>query len=237
MNTQESIRRSILKFYKERDVQQTKSFCRKLLEAQDHKSDKKFKSEVHGEICEALLEVLLLDYINRNNLQNRWFIEKGMVLKDLNSNNKNFYTELDLTLFTPGKIVLFECKSYAGDKKICDECTIVRTCGEFDVYKQNLNHMKVLNSNIKTCFNGKSNAYKMVLFNFSLGTIKDLREEQWKKRMPIIDIDNLDDFLNVVAKQPSVWDVHKLKKICNIIMEKNSILRKKHLAYVKTLHH
>ena len=187
-SAQASIRQSILRFYSQRGIEQTREFCQKLLEAENHKDNKDFKAKVHGEICEALLEAILTDYIKKNKLSNRWFFEKGMVIKDLDSRNKDFYTELDLTLFTPGKVVLFECKSYAGEKKLCDECTIVRSCGEFDVYKQNKNHMVVLNTNIKSCCTSNvAGAYKLALFNFSIGGLKDLRDEKRKKIMPVIE--------------------------------------------------
>lgn len=237
-SAQASIRQSILRFYSQRGIEQTREFCQKLLEAENHKDNKDFKAKVHGEICEALLEAILTDYIKKNKLSNRWFFEKGMVIKDLDSRNKDFYTELDLTLFTPGKVVLFECKSYAGEKKLCDECTIVRSCGEFDVYKQNKNHMVVLNTNIKSCCTSNvAGAYKLALFNFSIGGLKDLRDEKRKKIMPVIDINNIEAFLDSLTKQRPVWDILKLKKICNVIMDKNASLRKKHLKYVKTLHH
>lgn len=237
-SAQESIRISILKFYRINGIDLTKVFCQKLLEAQEHKSDKDFKSKVHGEICEALLEAMLLDYIAENKLQNKWFIEKGMVVKDIDSNNSSFLTELDLTLFTPGRVILFECKSYAGEKRLVGECTISRKGGKFDVYKQHRNHMKVLDTNIRSCYNGKpGRAYKMVLFNFSIGTLKDAREEKWRKIMPVLGTESLNQFLDMVKQQPEVWDIRKLKKICDIIMQKNDALRKKHLKYVTSLNH
>lgn len=236
--TQESIRHSILKFYRSNGIERTKEFCKKLLEAEDHKKDKNFKNKVHGEICEALLESLLLDYIDKNSLGNRWFIEKGMIIKDLDSGNTKFYTELDLTLFTPYKVVIFECKSYAGDKIIKDKCTISRTCGDFDVYKQNKNHMTVLHTNIKSCLlDPKAKPYKLALFDFSVGGLQDKRDSKYKKLMPVINIDNIDKFLDVINKQPTVWDIFNLKKITTIIMKRNKVLRGKHLEYVKGLKH
>lgn len=237
-SAQESIRHSILTFYSVNGIEKTKEFCNKLLKADDHKKDKNFRSKVHGEICEALLESLLVDYIKKNKLESRWFLEKGMVIKDLDSGNKNFHTELDLTLFTPYKVVIFECKSYAGDKIIKDKCTISRSSGEFDVYKQNKNHMKVLNTNIRTCLmEPKAKAYKLALFDFSIGTLQDTRDDKYKKIMPVINTSNIDRFLDVINKQPPIWDVSKLRKVCAIIMNNNKSLRVKHLAYVKSIRH
>ena len=64
-----------------------------LLKSSTHKDDKEFRSIVHGEIAETLLEILLIDYIRRNNLdKEKWFVKRGLIIKDVNNPNSDFLT-------------------------------------------------------------------------------------------------------------------------------------------------
>ena len=91
------------------------------------------------------------NYLNRYNLTKYgWFYSKGLILKDVNNPNSGYFTELDLTVFSPQRIFAFECKSYAGPKKITDKCTIrKKKGGTFDVYDQHSKHFMVLADQLK----------------------------------------------------------------------------------------
>lgn len=58
------------------------------------------------------------------------------------TDGKEGFTELDLTLFTPNKVYLFECKSYSGKKRLIDEGLMVTDrFAPFNVYKQSIMHL------------------------------------------------------------------------------------------------
>ena len=231
-----SIRKSILDFYKNNGIKKAEVFCYKLLESEIHKNNKDFRAKIHGEVCESFLECYLDYYITKHKLNDSWFYTKGMVVKDLDSENHHL-TELDLTLFTHARIVLFECKSYAGDNTVINECTLQRKNGsKFDVYKQQQNHLSTLRTNVRSCYRGLGNGgFTIALFDLSLGNTIDKRELKWKTEMPLLNSKNLDKFLDKYRCGGCTWDIQRLRKIINIIMGNNKKMREKHLKYVKSI--
>ena len=75
-----------------------------------------------------------------------WICSKGLCIERTDGGRAKT-TELDLTLFTPSKIILFESKYRQSKFKLIDECTIVPEWGSvMNVYKQNLMHLTNLKS-------------------------------------------------------------------------------------------
>ena len=229
-----NIHKSIKDFYAKNGYASTEIFCTKLLESNVHKNDKDFRTEIHGEVCESFLECALDEYIKKHKLGDTWFYTKGMVVKDLDG-NPNHLTEIDLTLFTPSRVILFECKSYAGNNTLINECTIRRESGgTYDVYKQQKNHLKSLDSNIRSCIRVKGR-YVITLFDFSLGSTTDTRSSEHRRLVPLVNSKNIDLFLDKYRHLGVSWDIPRLKKLTQIIMSNNDVWRKKHLAYVKSI--
>lgn len=196
-----------------------------------YKGDKSFKQQFNGEICEVVLEMLLLDVCaTRDDM----FYVKGLVLPDAETLSE-FLTEIDFMIATPRCVYCVECKSYAGDKRIVENGTIVVQNHDFcrDVFKQNKMHLEVLNKMIGAF--SKSPRYQMLLFNFSTGSIIDERDERAKRIFPVVDETSIFERMNEDGLS-DVWDYEgllcakeKLEKFSN----KN---RARHLKYVQGLH-
>lgn len=235
-NVRDNLRQKLLEVYNKDGKEYMIVLTNKLLASTVHKNDKNFKALTHGEIAETLLEILILDYIKRNNINN-WIIKRGLILKDATNPNSDFLTELDLTLFTPSTIVLFECKSYGGTIEVFKKGAVYREGKQIaDVFNQNLVHKNALNTNVEIASKGKPN-YKIAYFHFALGTIKDKRDDKYKKLMPIVKLKNLDKFLdNIKNSEKDNWNMKKISRILDIICKNNDKRINAHLNYVKSKH-
>lgn len=234
----------LLDYYERNGIEATLNVAEAMLKAGNHKSNAVFHAHTHGEICETVLEVMLSEFIKCNHLESKgWFFKKGLILKDVNNLESDFLTELDLTLFTPQCIILFECKSYGGDKELTDVCTIRRKGKKsFDVYKQNSLHAKVLFEQLKpfmivdeTTINEKY--VQLVLFNFSLGIVNDTRTVKCKNVMPSINPKTLNRLLESLRSRKVLWNIAALRRAADIISLHSDEYRKAHLKYVTSLKH
>lgn len=242
MSYKESTHDVLLEYHKKFGAAKTIQIAHAMLESSLHKKDGYFLSHVHGEICETVLEILIIDFIRDYNLNSKgWFYKTGLILKDVNNPGNGYFTELDLTLFTPQKIFAFECKSYGGDKRITDRCTIrKKKGGVFDVYDQHQKHFKVLADQMQPFRIANKNTrgfapYQLVLFDYALGVTEDVRDAQNKVLMPCLNETNVLNILKPVFDKPVQWDIARVHKAVDIITKNNSENTKKHLAYVTDL--
>ena len=233
---------SILKqVYVGKGLEEMTKLAQELLKSKQCKEDEEFRNIVHGEVCETVLECYLIDYIKKNNLENQWFYEKGIILKDMNNPQGDYLTEVDMTLFTPFKILTIECKCYGGGKLLVDECKIVRKgLKPYDVFKQHSKHIQTLMNNFyKFRLDNKyARAYSPIdaaYFDFSLGKITDKRSAEWKNKMPVLNVENLYKHLDNYQGKPNCWNILGLRKAVDVVIRNRDILRKKHLVYVKGL--
>jgi hypothetical protein len=244
MEYKESTNAQLLALYNRSDLDNVIKVGRAMLESSLHKDNKYFMAHLHGEICETVLECIIIDYIKRYGLKKQgWFYKKGLILRDVNNVKSGYFTELDLTVFTPQKIFAFECKSYGGDKKIVDKCTIKKKKGgtPFDVYDQHSKHFKVLADQLQPFRIINKNTrgfapYQLILFDFATGTTKDVREDRDKMVMPCLNESNVENIFKLVEGKPIMWDINFVRKAVDIIDKKSEENRKKHLEYVKSLH-
>lgn len=232
----------LVNYYKKnQDLKRFILVCREIL-------DKKASTpEMRGEVCETVLYVMLSDFIEKNNLKD-WRISKGLILKDIEKDrNHNYFTEVDLTLFTPKCVYSFECKCYKGEKFLSDRGTLfVKRGNDFkkslDVFDQHFKHFKVLFNNIKcglskTVDDKNYKSFKLLYFDFSTERTGDKRDEKFKHLFPIINEDNLFSLFKTYAKRPDYWNMQIVNKVVDIIekgSKKNAI---KHLEYVRSLRH
>lgn len=194
-------------------------------------NDGAFKKQYNGEICEVVLEMILLDFIQKQHPD--WFYIKGMILPDIKSNNREFLTEIDFVLFTPQCIYCIECKSYAGNKRVEDSGTIVLEDGtRRDVYRQNSLHLNVLNNMLGKF--SKNPKYKMLLFNFSRGNIQDIRDENAKLNFPVVDEKSVVSWLD--DKGRAVWNMRGLSIAKTKLERYSDVNRERHLKYVQGLY-
>lgn len=242
MSYKESTNKVLLDFYRKNDLAQTIKVAHEMLRASTHKDNKVFHSHVHGEICETVLEAIILEYMKLHPAQTKeWFFSKGLIVKDVHNPNSGYFTEIDLIVFTPQKLIAFECKSYGGNKKITDKCTIKKAKGgQFDVYDQHEKHARVLSEQLnpfrKREFREKP-AYQLVLFDFAEGETKDVRGTKEKLLMPCLNENNVMNVFRVIRDEPVIWNMPQLKRAIEIIERQGKENTAKHLEYVKGLKH
>lgn len=228
----------IRKYSKGKDINVVKNVCYEIL-----KSDNS-SGVIRGELCECLLVLLLENYIKKNNLKD-WVIAKGLILKDLDNTGSNFLTELDVTLFTPKMIYLFECKSYKGEKKLTKECTLYSKNNKswvkrVDVFDQHKRHFICLYKYVKKFRvnkDPKAKCFKIIMFDFSIGGIKDLREDKFKSLMPLLNENNLYSLFDNYEELEDNWDMKYIAKVIESLEKASSKRVDTHLEYVKSLHH
>lgn len=240
MSYKDASRRVLLEYRQSHSLAETVLVAKKMLESTTHKDDVVFHTHVHGEICETVLEILVEDYMQRFPVKTKdWFCAKGLIIKDINNPDSGYFTELDYTVFTPQKIFAFECKSYGGDKKITDICTIrKKKGGSFDVYAQHERHAIVLSEQLRPFRKSQyigCQAYQLILFNFSVGETNDTRTVRNKLLMPCLDETNVLNIFSIYENDPEIWNMIHLRKAIKIIQKHGKENTKKHLAYVKDL--
>lgn len=215
----------------------------KMLEATTHKKDKIFRAHVHGEICETVLEICILDFMSRHKEETGdWFYSKGMILKDKDNPNSPYLTEIDMTLFTPYKILTVECKSYGGDKVFTKKCTVNRVgVKSTDVYEQHEKHYKTLLKTFEPFRkngNGSFNVASIQIgyFNFSIGKVEDKRTDKWQNTMPILNVQKIEALLKTYLNKPIYWKMDYVKRAVSIVDANKKKNTTAHLKYVTDLH-
>ena len=228
-------------YNKNKDLKRFILVCREIL-------DKKASTpEMRGEVCETVLYVMLTHFIEKNNLKD-WRVSKGLVLKDVEQDRDHrYFTEVDLTLFTPKCVYSFECKCYKGVKYLKDKGTLYVKRGksykkQLDVFDQHFKHFKVLFNNIKcglskTVDDKNYKSFKLLYFDFSTERIEDKRDEKFKQLFPIINEDNLFSLFKTYGKRPNYWNMEIVNKVVNIVEKASEENAKKHLDYVTSLGH
>jgi len=137
-------------------------------------------------------------------------------------------TEIDVILYSPYTIVVFEVKSYSGQKTLTETCTI-STKRVHDLFAQNGLHIESLLKQIESINLSKVGAIKSAYFNFSSGDVIDNRTTRNKQLIPVIDETNIFTFLEAMRKQCTeyTWD----KKITARIVElrESGLTREQHM--------
>lgn len=199
------------------------------------KDDANFAYELHGEICETVLEMLLEEYVKA---KPECSMQKSLILWNRKRPDNGFLTEIDWTLFAPESVYIFECKSYSGKKTLTGNGLMTRENGkQYDVYQQSIIHKETLYDWIEGfVLPGKCPLIQMCMFNFSQGVLDDQRSRSAKIEMPVLDEGNLLSFLKAESSAEKVWNVKLLQQAGEKLAKKSESLRKTHLQYVKSKH-
>lgn len=191
------------------------------------------KTDFNGEICETVLEMLLMEYVSQHR-NDGWCVNKGVILSDPTKPKSNeFLTEIDILLMTPQCFYVFECKSYSGDKVLIGNGYLTRNNGiNCNVFKQNSLHLDILQKWTEGM--SRRPCYQMAMFDFSLGTLSDKRTILCKNIMPCVNEKTLGTLFK--KGMTNVWDKDVIHKLNNLFEKNVELERAKHLAYVKSLH-
>ena len=216
--------------YKTKGIEFVYEVCKNMLSIKDNSGKKR---TVNGNICEILLCLMTEEYISKKNING--FIVRSLILKDPKKTSSDFRTEIDFLFCTSSIIFCTECKSYVGDKRITDEFTLHTQNKEFNVFNQNKIHVETLYKNILPTKLKRTDKLNIAMsgFLFSNGDITDVREEKYKKIMPVITQSNLYQFYNSFLTRPTenVWDLAKLKRFIDTVLS-NKQLRAEHKNYL-----
>lgn len=243
MSSKKKTNAHILKAYEDRGLAFSMELCDALLEVTNPKNISEGFEKitiVSGELCESLLEVMVIDYIKKNNLKD-WFYVKGLILKDVVTRSKNYYCEIDMVIFSPSTIYLMECKNYKGPKRLVGKGVISRGSSRagFDVFTQHSKHLEVFIS-IFDGFrlpNQKRRGYQLCMFDYSIGGTIDARDDDWKNVLKLITKDNLYEILDKYQNNPPVWDMPAVRKLVAVLEKNKEVKTAKHLKYVSSLNH
>lgn len=231
-----TVTREVLKTKRmEFSLSETIELAQYMLKTGFGKENAKFAFELHGEICETVLEMLLDEVVKK---RPECSMQKSLVLWNRKNPANGFLTELDWTLFTPECIYLFECKSYSGKKELTGEGILSRENGKsYNVYKQSVIHKETLYDWVEPfVLSGKTPLLQMVLFDFSQGEIEDKRSKVAKMELPVLNERTLLPFLENESKSEKVWNTRALREVGEKLSAKSDELRETHLKYVKKKH-
>ena len=239
-----AVRNTLFQCAKKAGVDGACAMAERLLGSKQHHDDFDFVSTLHGEICETVLELKLLETAWKYpKATNGWVYNKSLIVKDRFNVAGGFCTEIDLVLFTHACIYLFECKSYSGDKKLTGSGLLKRTMkasyenqlNTCDVYKQSKLHLDTFTPWVEDfVLPGKIPLIQMCIFDFSLGALSDERSSAAKLELPCLDEGNVADY--ILASGEVVWDLNALRIVSKKLDAFSAKTRDKHLAYVKNLH-
>ena len=232
-----NLRNKLIQLYMQKGYKHTKASIQELMKNSNKKAKASGKPElaiqIRGEACEILLEIEIWEYIRQRKLP--WITAKGLCL-NRTDHKRNKTTELDLTLFTPGKIILFESKYRKGDVILTDTCTIVPSWGNaVNVYKQNLMHLTNLKdrfANALITMNGVK-PFAIVLYVESIKRVNDRRLTPDKKLVPLVGSENIGAYLkSIEAIKLKVWDMNIVRDIVRELDEQSSVNIIEHMKEV-----
>jgi hypothetical protein len=211
--------------------------CYQLIDASHHPKSSKVPL-VLGEIGESVLYVMIKDYCEKHKLKD-WYFTRSLIIKDRDNLRSDFFTEIDFVLTTPARIVLFECKSYSGNKTLVGKGSINRVKKKgFNVFSQHLNHALYFSKLFDgLALKGKKGLqlYRYPIFSFSKDPVEDLRKNEWKTIMPLLEPSTLFSFLDKLRLSGTVlWntpDVIEVVKALEDISERNNF-HDKHIAFL-----
>lgn len=180
-----------------------------------------------GECAEVFLYVTILEFIDKFKLPWKVFLSLVIPHKDGIAGHT---TELDLVLVSEEMITVFEAKSYGGDKIIRDVCSIQRKGGTKDIYSQNALHCESLIKQIAYFNINDQKGMKSILFSYAEGSLKDARQAQHKRLMPVLTEDNILKYLTSLTKlEDKYWKYDIYAKVTELSYQ---LTMEDHMNYI-----
>ena len=189
--------------------------CNEMLRIYDS-SDADKKKKVNGEVCEVVLDVLTREYMNRRRYTGTTF--HSMVLCDRDNPKSSFRTELDFVFLTSKFCLTGECKSFAGDVVVTDDCTLTRGTLVAKVYDQSILHGRHLRKWLQDYFVPSDRIinppFGLFCFVYSTGTLVDRRSKAKKAALPVLTLKTLYKYYDTVfdSYREEVYKYDKARK-------------------------
>lgn len=224
-------REAVLNIYHTKGLEAADKKVRELLlQCEVQKGDIHERGVIKGELSEIALECHLLWWLQRSKYM---MMVKSLCIKSLTSNAT---AEIDILLATPCKIYLFECKSFKGAKSLTDECYLKGGSSEKDVMQQSKYHLEILDQHLKEYRvpNCSSAPYQLILFELSTDSVDDRRSDKWKKGVPFLCLDTIDQwFSNQFSRAlPVAWNYAELAKKLHTLNAQSEKMFKYHMAKI-----
>ena len=204
-----------------------------LRQCESWKDRQQERSTIKGELSEVALEYHLLWWLSQ---VSPLTCIKSLCMKSKTSDST---AEIDILLASPFKIYLFECKSFKGEKTVTQECFLQGSSSSKDVYKQSKHHLRILEEHISCCRPVlrepiKIAPYQLVLFELSSNDLDDQRSDKWKKAIPALTLDTLDEWLLTEFSKNycTQWDYEKLVPILKYLDSISEQTFKFHMAKI-----
>lgn len=218
---------ALLKVYEEAGYSAFVKTCNSLLFKSSLQRDD--YSEMKGELAEVYLYITITEFINKFKLP--WEVHHSLIIKKPEGEKGS--TECDVVLISEEMIVVFEAKSYNGDKKISDICTVSVNNRTRDIYKQNALHCRSLVHQLERFALSGKYGMKSVMFSYATGSIDDTRTIENKRLIPIVTENSLLSFLTSVSKlSQKFWSSGIFDHVESLV---GLISPEEHLSYVKSL--
>jgi hypothetical protein len=218
---------ALLKLYADKGYDAFKETCLKMKVTKS--LDRTDYSTFKGELAEVYLYVTIMEFIKKFNLN--WKLYHSLVISKPVSEGGS--TECDLILVAEEMLVVFEVKSYNGEKTITDLCTISVNGKKKNIYDQNALHCRCLQWHIKPLNLGGKYGMKSALFSFATGSLKDTRAKEHQQLMPLLTEDNVLNFLTALSKlKQKFWTSEIFDCIDSLV---GQISMEEHLSYLKSI--
>lgn len=218
---------ALLKLYSDKGYDVFKETCLKMKVTKS--LDRTDYSTFKGELAEVYLYVTIMEFIKKFDLP--WKLYHSLIIsKPVDEGGS---TECDLILVAEEMVVVFEVKSYNGDKKITDLCTITVNGKKKNIYDQNALHCRCLQWHIKPLNIGGKYGMKSALFSFATGGLEDTRAKEHKQLMPVLTEDNVLQFLTALSKlKQKFWTSEIFDCVDSLV---GQISMEEHVEYLKSL--
>lgn len=233
----EAIRKIVLDIYEDCGLTAARDrVSSMILLCEDRRYDARTRATLKGELSETVLEIHLREF---SKIVKPCVIVKGLCIPTINGSGAT--TEMDLCMFTPYRIYMFECKSYGGKKTVTKECYLKGGSTEHDIYRQSITHMQVLNQYLQpyrrnTIFKGNA-PYKLFLFEFSSNDLTDLRADEWVKKIPALTLGNVREVLaqEFTTQMKVNWDVDGMLPIISRLNRNSEKMFEVHMKRILAL--
>ena len=229
-------RRLILAIYEQFGINEAFAKAQEILkQCEDPKFDREKRVAVKGELAEVVLEVFC---VHLQKVIPNVIVSKGLCIYKMG--DKRVTTEMDVVLFTPFCMYMFECKSYSGKKVLTDKCYL-KARGSKDVYAQSRMHFDILYPYIAP-YVVKMAKYppgnppvQLILFELSSGDIEDKRTPENQKLYPCLTLNTLLGWMQQEFGRPRtvLYDMVRMEPIIRKLDSESAEVFKKHL---KRLH-
>lgn len=235
-----NFRNNLLLKFEDMGISKFKDYCIRLISDLEKKRGEEY-NVLRGELAEVLLEALLRDLCDiMEKYSIKYELIKNLAMLKRGDNGKLYSSEIDVCICTEYRCYLFEVKSYKGKKTLTDEC-LLHGHSDMNIYEQSRIHLDFFRHIFDDCrykfAEGRENIgkpFSLLFFEFSSDGVEDLRSNEWKERIKLINYRNFYKFfISELENNQVQWDLNKLRVTLKKLNENRDIIMKYHVDRLK----